>query len=70
MATIMFLALVLTGCSQTVTPGKETTQKPNNTTQKIEAITTTGEMGTLKTAADGSISVVPLHSAEAGNHDQ
>lgn len=62
MATIMFLALVLTGCSQTVTPGKETTQKPNNTTQKIEAITTTGEMGTLKTAADGSITLTTTDS--------
>ena len=61
-ATIMFFALVLTGCSQTVTPDKETTQKPNNTTQKIAAVTTTGTMGTPKTAADGSTTLTTTDS--------
>lgn len=61
-ATIMFFALVLTGCSQTVTPDKETTQKPNNTTQKIEAVATTGTMGKPETAADGSITLTTTDS--------
>ena len=61
-ATIMFFALVLTGCSQTVTPDKETTQKPNNTTQKIAAVTTTGTMGKPETAADGSITLTTTDS--------
>ena len=61
-ATIMFFALVLTGCSQTVTPDKETTQKPNNTTQKIEAVTTTGTMGKPETATDGSITLTTTDS--------
>lgn len=61
-ATIMFFALVLTGCSQTVTPDKETTQKPNNTTQKIAAVTTTGTMGKPETATDGSITLTTTDS--------
>ena len=61
-ATIMFFALVLTGCSQTVTPDKETTQKPNNTTQKIAAVTTTGEMGKPETATDGTITLTTTDS--------
>lgn len=61
-ATIMFFALVLTGCSQTVTPDKETTQKPNNTTQKIEAVETIGEMGKPEAATDGTITLTTTDS--------
>ncbi|MBO5731051.1 MAG: hypothetical protein J6R67_07635 [Treponema sp.] len=61
-ATIMFLALVLTGCPQAVDPDKETTQKPSSTTQKIEAVKTIGEMGKPEAATDGTITLTTTDS--------
>lgn len=61
-ATIMFLALVLTGCPQAIDPDKEVTQKPSTTSQKIDAVKTTGEMGKPETAADGTITLTTTDS--------
>ncbi len=61
-ATIMFLALVLTGCPQAIDPDKEVTQKPGTTSQKIDAVKTTGEMGKPETAADGTITLTTTDS--------
>ena len=61
-ATILFLALFFTGCPQAVDPDKEVVQKPSTTSQKIEAVETTGEMGKPETAADGTITLTTTDS--------
>ena len=61
-ATILFLALFFTGCPQAVDPDKEVVQKPSTTSQKIEAVKTTGEMGKPETAADGTITLTTTDS--------
>ena len=61
-ATILFLALFFTGCPQAIDPDKEVVQKPSTTSQKIEAVKTTGEMGKPETAADGTITLTTTDS--------